>query len=147
MSTAWLQPGDRLILDGADHRVTECAVGRTDRLSFQRVRVRPELGGDERLLLQIEEAAPLEAEPIEAAKLEGQQVTVGEEGFALSWEGQVRTERAAAEGRGSFGRGRCSWYESGSGGVAVRVDARPEGWAVVAHPLPPSRIDLRFTNR
>jgi hypothetical protein len=52
---AGLRLGDRLILDGADHVVTAVVIGRVDRLNFRQVTMRPELGGDEVRLLQVED--------------------------------------------------------------------------------------------
>ena len=66
----WLKPGDQILLDGADFRVVEVLVGRADRLSFRCLTTAPQLGGEQRLLLQREDAL-LEARPLDPEKLVG----------------------------------------------------------------------------
>jgi len=140
----WLEPGDRFVLDGDDCRVVAVLIGRTDRLTFQRVTAEPELGGEDRALLQLEDAV-LQAREVAPAELEGESALIGDRRFALRWEGEVRTERAALEARTSFRRGRCRWFEAEDGSVAGLIDERHDRDALLGVPLAPGRIDLSFT--
>ena len=143
-SASWLELGDQLILDDADCVVTRVLIGRTDRLTFQLVDVRPSLGGETRQLLLIERKA-YAVEPADPEALRGEEADHGDRTLRLRWESEVRTELAASEGDHSFGLGRCAYYEGQDGCVALRVAENAEDYAVVGTPLEPSRIDLRFT--
>jgi len=142
---AGLKPGDRLIFDGADHVVTAVVIGRADRLNFRQVTMRPELGGDEVRLLQVEDLGFFEVEATNAAALDGEAVEVAAISFERRWQAEVRTESAATGGRARFSRGRCAWYKSDGGAVAVRVMGHNEDYALLGRPLEPTRIDLRYT--
>jgi hypothetical protein len=140
----WLEPDDELLLDGADYRVVGRLMGRTDRLSFQRLTVRRELGNDERALLQSASVIQ-EAQPLPPELLDGREVKVGGRLFHLRWEGTVRTERATIGSTAKFGRGRCAWYAAEDGATAVLIVERYERQAILGVPLDPDRIDMRFT--
>ena len=90
MSSHWLQLGDRLIIDGADCTVTEVVVGRTDRLTFQKVAARPELGGEGHSLLQVEDEGLYELSPTDSAGL-------ADAGLSLSWDATVPVIEGLAE--------------------------------------------------
>jgi len=138
MSSHWLQLGDRLIIDGADCTATEVLVGRTDRLTFQKVAVRPELGGEGYSLLQVEDEGLYELSPTDPGGLD-------DSGLSLSWDATVRTERASAGGRRKYGRGEVRWYDAEDGRVALCVDTLDDDYAVLGVPLEPARVDLSFT--
>lgn len=144
MPSPWLAVGDQFLLDGADWRVTAATIARADRMNFRLLQVEPALGGEERRLLQTEDAiyevAPMRADDLgeQVGHLEGRRAR-------LSWRGDVATERASAGGRRRFGRGRCAWYADESGAVAVRLTERDTDEAVIGAPLVPGRIDLSFT--
>jgi len=140
----WLQPGDQLVLDGSDFRVVDVLLGRTERLTFQRVTATPQLGGQQRMLLQLEDGL-LEAHTLAPETLSGEHVKIDDRPFVLRWDSEVRTERKAAERAVKFGRGRCAWYVADDGSVAVLVVERHDRDAFVGAPIAPSRIDLRFT--
>jgi len=140
----WLEPGDRLIFAGADHDVSRLVIGRADRLNFQRVTIRPSLGGEPHDLLQVE-GRLLAADPLKPEDLQGEEVTIGERDLSLRWEGEVRTEVSEPQGEHRFGLGRCAYYEGDDGCVAVRVEEGDEGYAILGTPLDPARLDLRFT--
>jgi hypothetical protein len=142
---AGLRLGDRLILDGADHVVTAVVIGRVDRLNFRQVTMRPELGGDEVRLLQVEDLGFFEVEATDPAALDGEAVEVAGLSLERRWRAEVRTESAATGARTRFGRGRCAWYEGDGGAVAVRVTGHDEDYALLGRPLEPTRIDLRYT--
>lgn len=140
----WLEVGDQFILDDADYVVSRILIGRTDRLTFQLIDVRPSLGGEPRRLLRVERRFfAIEQVPLE--DLGSEEVSIGDHTLRLRWEADVRTEVTDAEGEHQFGLGRCAYYEGEDGCVAVRVAEDDEGYAVVGTPLGPSRIDLRFT--
>ncbi|MCD6360906.1 MAG: hypothetical protein J7M38_08565 [Armatimonadetes bacterium] len=145
MADRWLQLGDRLILDGADHSVVEVVIGRTDRINVQVVRAVPDLGGEARWLLQIEDEAVRQAEEVAAEVLNGPEVVVGEERFRRQWRSEARTERAAVGERVHFGRGECELYRAESGAAAVRLSDQRGVSAFAGRPLDPAQIDLRFT--
>lgn len=140
----WLKVDDELLLDDVDYRVVETLAGRTDRLSFQRVSIVSQLRGEERLLLQTEDEI-MNASDLAPEVLSGESVELAGRAFVLRWDSEVRTERARLGGSPKFGRGRCAWYAAEDGAVAVLIVERYERVAVVAEPLAPSRIDLRFT--
>jgi hypothetical protein len=140
----WLQLDDELLLDDTDYRVMAVLVGRTERMGFQRLTLAPQLGGDERTLLQLEDAF-MEAAPLDPEVLAGEQLQLGGDVYQLRWDGEVQTERATLGGSPKFGRGRCAWYASEDGAVAVLIVERYERVALTGQPLEPSRIDLRFT--
>lgn len=142
---AGLKPGDRLIFDGADHVVTAVVIGRADRLNFRQVTMRPELGGDEVRLLQVEDLGFFEVESADADALDGEVVEVAGVSFERRWRAEMRTESAAAGGRTRFGRGGCAWYEGDGAAVAVRVTGYDEDYALLGRPLEPTRVDLRYT--
>lgn len=142
---AGLKLGDRLIFDGADQVVTEVVIARADRLSFRQVTMRPELGGDEVRLLEVEDLGFFEVESANAEVLDGETVEVAGVSFKRRWRGEMRTESGATGGRTRFGRGRCAWYEGDGGEVAVRVTGHDEDYALLGKPLEPTRIDLRYT--
>ena len=141
---SWLEVEDQFVLDGADYRVAGRLLARADRATFQCLTVIPQLGGEPRMLLQLEEGV-LEAREIEPEALAGPRVELDGRTFALRWDSEVRTERKAAGGPTRFGRGRCAWYAAEDGSVAVLVVERYDRDACVGAPLAPSRIDLRFT--
>lgn len=144
MPSPWLAVGDQFLLDGADWRVTAATIARADRMNFRLLQIEPALGGEERRLLQTEDAiyevAPMRADDLGAqgSYLEGRAVH-------LSRRGDVATERASAGGRRRFSRGRYAWYADESGAVAVRITERDTDEAVIGAPLAPGRIDLSFT--
>ncbi|GEM_PF-6333441 len=140
----WLKVGDQILLDGGDFRVVELLVGRADRLSFRRITASPQLGGEQRMLLQLEEAL-LEARPLDPGKLAGERVELDAKAFELRWDSELLTERSAQDKPVKFGRGRCAWYEADDGAVALLVVERYDRDAFVAVPLAASRVDLRFT--
>ena len=140
----WLQPGDQILIDGADFRVVELLVARTDRMTFQCAIAAPQLGGEQRTLLQLE-GGLLEAHPLDPEMLSGEQVKLEDRSFALRWDSEVRTERMAEGKSVKFGRGQCAWYVADDGSVALLVVERHDRDACVGSPLAPSRIDLRFT--
>ncbi len=141
---SWLQLGDQLVIDDADFRVVELLLGRTDRLTFQRVTATPQLGGEQRMLLQLEDGL-LEARELAPEALAGEKVKLDDRAFALRWDSEVRTERMAEGKSVKFGRGQCAWYVADDGSVALLVVERHDRDACVGSPLAPSRIDLRFT--
>jgi len=140
----WLQPGDQLVIDGADFGVAAVLLGRADRLTFQRVTATPQLGGEQWLLLQLEDGL-LEVHELAPEALEGEAVEFDGRTFALRWDSEVRTERMAEGKAVKFGRGRCAWYVADDGAVALLLVERHDRDALVGAPLAPSRIDLRFT--
>ena len=142
---AGLKPGDRLIFDGADHVVTAVVIARADRLDSRQVTMRPELGGEQVRLLQVEDLGFFEVESTDAAALDEEVAEVAGISFQRRWQAQVRTESAATGGRTRFGRGRCAWYEGDGGVVAVRVTSHDEDYALLGRPLAPARLDLRYT--
>ncbi len=143
-SAPWLEVGDQFILDDADYVVSQVIIGRTDRLTFQLVDVRPSLGGESQRLLQVERRFfAVEQVPLEG--LRGEEVAIGEHTLHLRWEADVRTEVTDAEREHQFGLGRCAYYESDDASVALRVEEAHDAYAVVGMPLDASRIDLRFT--
>lgn len=145
MADKWLAPGDRLILDDADHAVVEVTLARTDRGSVQVLRVTPELGGEPRWLLQLEDEAVLEAEETDAAALGEAEAVIGGERFERQWSGEARTERSVAGERTHFGRGPAELHRSASGAVALVISDQRAATAFVGRPLEPARLDLRFT--
>ncbi|MGD9495976.1 MAG: hypothetical protein AB7Y46_06680 [Armatimonadota bacterium] len=140
----WLELDDQLLLDGEDCRVTARLVGRADRLTFQRLTVRPQLGGEAQTLLQLEDAV-LQAQAIAPEELAGETALLEGRVFALRWEGDVRIERGAVDARTTFWRGRCRWFEAADGSVAVLIDERHDRDALLGVPMAPGRIDLSFT--
>ncbi len=140
----WLEPDDELLLDGADYRVVERLLGRTDRVTFQRLTLRRQLGGEERALLQSADVIQ-EARPLPPELLDGREVEVGGRLFHLRWESTVRTERVTTGSTAKFGRGRCAWYTAEDGATAVLIVERYERTAILGVPLEPDRIDMRFT--
>jgi len=140
----WLQPGDQLILDGADYTVSEIVIGRTDRLSFQLVEVRPSLGGESRRLLQLERRA-FAVEPAGLDEMRGEEVSLAGRTLRRRWEDQVRTEVADAQGYRRFGLGRCAYYEGDDDSVGLRIEEGDQAYALVGTLLDGSRLDLRFT--
>ena len=140
----WLQPDDELLLDDTDYRVMSALVGRTDRLTFQRLSLVSQLGGEGRMLLQTEDAI-MEAERLDPEALAGDQVELQGNIFRLRWDSDVRTTRTAPGASARFGRGRCAWYAAEDGSVAVLIVERYDREAFTGTPLAPSRIDLRFT--
>ena len=142
---AGLRLGDRLILDGADHVVIAVVIGRADRLNFRQVTMRPELGGDEVRLLEVEDLGFFEVESTDADVLDGESVEVAGVTFERRWQAEVRTESGATGGRTRFSRGRCAWYEGDGGEVAMRVTGHDEDYALLGRPLEPTRIDVRYT--
>ena len=140
----WLKPGDQILLDGADFRVVEVLVGRADRLSFRCLTTAPQLGGEQRLLLQLEDAL-LEARPLDPEKLVGERVELDGNAFELRWDSELLTERSSQEKPARFGRGRCAWYTADDGSVALLIVERYDRDAFLAVPLAAARVDLRFT--
>jgi hypothetical protein len=140
----WLELEDELLLDDVDYRVARVLLARTDRLTFQRLTVVPQLGGERRVLLQTEDAV-MHAHEIDPQALSGEEVALQQRAFKLRWDGAVRTERSAAGSGAKFGAGRCAWYAAEDGAVAVLIVERYERDAFIGEPLDPSRIDLRFT--
>jgi len=140
----WLLPGDQLVIDGADFRVAAVMLGRADRLTFQRVTATPQLGGEQRILLQLEDGL-LEARELAPETLSGEDAQLDGHTFALHWDSTVRTERMAEGKSVTFGRGQCAWYVADDGSVALRLVERHDSEALVGAPLAPARIDLRFT--
>lgn len=140
----WLEVDDQLLLDGADYRVVAALLGRTDRITFQRLTLVPQLGGEQRMLLQLEDRL-LEARELQPEALSGEQVEIEGRHFSLRWDSEVRTERTAAGAAVKFGRGRCAWYVADDDSVAVLIVERYDRDAFAGVPLLPSRVDLRFT--
>ncbi len=145
MGHKWLRLGDRFILDDADYRVIETVSAHTDRTTVQALCVMPELGGEARWLLQVEDEDPLEAERAEAQGWEDAEVTVGGERLRREWSAPARTEHTLPDRTTRFGRGECAMYRSAGGVVGVRISDQAQAQAFVGRPLPPERIDLRFT--
>ncbi len=140
----WLEPGDELLLDGVDYRVIERLMARTPRLSVQRLSLRPQLGGEDRALLQFEETL-MEAEALPPDLLEGEQVQFGERTFHLRWEDQAHVERDRYGAAAKFGRGRFRWYTATDVAVAALISNADMQSAILGTPLASGRIDLRFT--
>ena len=141
----WLETDDELLLDGVDYRVAGRLMGRTDRLAFQWLTLQPQLGGEQRELLQTDDAM-MEAEALSPDLLDGRKVEINTRCFLLRWEGAVRTERSLPGAQPRFGSGRCAWYETEEdGAVAILIVDRHERSAILGVPMAPARIDLRFT--
>jgi hypothetical protein len=140
----WLQPDDELLLDGVDYRVRSVLVVRADRTTFQHLTAAPQLGGERRILVQLEHDL-LEATGLDPELLAGERVTVDGREFALRWDSDVRIERREVGAPPQFGRGRCAWYAAEDDAVAVLIVERYDRAAFIAEPLAPSRVDLLFT--
>ena len=140
----WLQTDDELLLDRIDYRVEAALVGRTDRLTFQRLTVTPQLGGEPHTLVQLEDGL-LEARQVDPELLTGERVELGGREFALRWDSDLRTERREIGGSPAFGQGRCAWYAAEGGAVAALIAERYERTAFAAEPIAAARVDLRFT--
>lgn len=140
----WLELGDELLIDGVDFRVIARLLVRSDRMRLQHLALQPQLGGENRNLLQLEETI-MEAHPVEPELLEGPEAQVSGETFKLGWEAAARTERSTLGTTPKFGNGRCAWYHAEDGAVALLVVERYESSAIVGRPLAAARIDLRFT--
>lgn len=140
----WLQLDDELLLDGVDYRVIAVLEGQTDRVSFQVLTLAPQLGGERRPLMQLENEMR-EARELRPEVLSGEEVELEGRTFHLRWDSDLRTERSVAGKPPQFGRGRCAWYESDDGAVAVLVVERYERDAFMGTQMASSRVDLRFT--
>ena len=140
----WLQLDDELLLDGMDYRVMAALAGQTDRVSFQVLTLVPQLGGEQRLLMQLEDELR-EARALHPEVLVGERVAHEGHSFNLRWDSDLRTERSVPGKSTQFGRGRCAWYEADDGTVAVLIVERYDRNAFISAPMETSRVDLRFT--
>jgi len=144
-SASWLDVGDQFILDDADYVVSRILIGRTDRLTFQLVDVRPSLGGESQQLLLIERKV-YAVKPVDFEGLQGEEVSIGGSTLRLRWESGVRTELADMRYNYGFALGECACYEGENNSIGLRLQEGIEGeHAFVGTPLEASRIDLRFT--